>query len=60
MRRPLLRGHKAHRKGHTMNPMREFLLVAPKRPDIPIHHGDILQTDDVQSVDDIAHAQSVV
>src|ERR1035437_5913841 len=31
MRRSLLRGHQPHRQGHTMNPMREFLLVAPKR-----------------------------
>jgi hypothetical protein len=55
--RPLLRRHEAQRDRHSVNAVTEILLVAPELLDARVHHGYVLQADDVQPIDHIGDPQ---
>ena len=43
-----------------MNAVGDVGLIFPERPDLPVHHGDVLQSDYVKSVNYVGDANPVI
>ncbi len=44
---------------HSIDAVRELLLVAPERPDRRVHDGNILKPDNVQAIDYVGDAKAL-